>query len=367
MCHDGNGASFSSRYLNGQFANLWENAIECIRQCGATPDWQSEHYEKDAYTRALAQYHFFGKRSVRTINSTDDLLFHAAFGKPELKFICNHEAVLYLTIERGQLNLDYGKATAAEYQLDSAQTVNIENLQLAFRFPFSLNEIKGRDANKSSKHLIQLLVLDLASAKLALLRPDSGLNGAAKAALLFYMRKYLEFLQSGGYHTLYDLPDFEGKFKTKVDYSLHYQPIDLEILCAGVSVHGTNLQEVNTFLHRQWLIAASTDSPEDPLSICLAELNSSWLADAGAATKFHIRFGPPTATALCQNELLVCFDVEDIAFFDNDKSNADVAPTVYHNWKLAFVMDVLQETEDGKAVLRLDFQSVYLLTSPISP
>ena len=57
------------------------------------------------------------------------------------------------------------------------------------------------------------LTPDHSAAKLVLLRPETGLAGAAKTALLFYIHKYLEFLQSAGHHTLYDLPDFEGKFK----------------------------------------------------------------------------------------------------------------------------------------------------------
>ena len=154
-----------------------------------------------------------------------------------------------------------------------------------------------------------------------MLRPETGLAGTAKTALLFYMHKYLEFLQSAGHHTLYDLPDFEGKFKAKIDYTLQERPADLEVLSAGVSIQGTNLQEVNAFLNRQWLTAASSEQSEDPLSKCLAELSSSWLAHAETDTRFHIRFGPPKITALCQDELILCFDVEDVAFFKDSEAN----------------------------------------------
>lgn len=162
------------------------------------------------------------------------------------------------------------------------------------------------------------------AAKLVSLRPDTGLTGAAKTALLFYMHKYLEFLQSAGYHNLFDLPDFEGKFKAKIDYALQERPADLEVLSAGVSVQGTNLQEVNAFLNRQWLNAASSERPEDPLSLCLVELNSAWLTNAGTESNFHIRFGPPKITALCQDELILCFDIEDIAFFKDGAVSGQV-------------------------------------------
>jgi hypothetical protein len=36
---------------------------------------------------------------VRSTSSTDELFFSALLAKPELKMICNHEAVLFLTIK----------------------------------------------------------------------------------------------------------------------------------------------------------------------------------------------------------------------------------------------------------------------------
>lgn len=118
MCHDGNSASLSVRYLNSQLTSLWENAVECTEEGGHTHDFASAHYEKSKYTRALAQYHFFGNRALKMVDSTDDLLFFATFAKPELKFICNHEAVLCVTVENGHLNLQYGKANATSFHID---------------------------------------------------------------------------------------------------------------------------------------------------------------------------------------------------------------------------------------------------------
>ena len=144
-----------------------------------------------------------------------------------------------------------------------------------------------------------------------MLGPDTSLNGSTKAALSFYMMKYLEFLNTAGLHTVYDLPDFDNKLKSKIDYSLHYHPIDVNLFCAGISLAGANLQEINSFLHRKWLNAASAGRPEDPLSICLAEVNSSWLHNAEVETAFHARFGPPKISALCQSEIILYFDIED--------------------------------------------------------
>lgn len=39
-----------------------------------------------------------------------ELFFVATFAQPQLSFVCNHEAILYLTIKEGHYNLDYKKA-----------------------------------------------------------------------------------------------------------------------------------------------------------------------------------------------------------------------------------------------------------------
>lgn len=112
MCLEGNSASLSIRYLNAQLGSLWENAHQCAHDSGVDPnDVKSQDYDKSKYTRALAQYHFFGRKAPKTVRTTDDLLFYAQFGRPELKFICNHEAVFFLTVTEGHVNLDYNKST----------------------------------------------------------------------------------------------------------------------------------------------------------------------------------------------------------------------------------------------------------------
>ena len=39
-------------------------------------------------------------------------MFHATFGKPEIEFICNHDAILRLKIKKGYYRLDYSKSSA---------------------------------------------------------------------------------------------------------------------------------------------------------------------------------------------------------------------------------------------------------------
>ena len=120
MCLEGNSAPLSIRYLNAQLSSLWENARHCAQQSDKTRaiDIASPEYEKSKYTRALAQYHFFGKKIPKGVRSTKDFLFYALFAKPELKFICNHEAVLILTVQEGHVNLDYNKSTIPGVKVD---------------------------------------------------------------------------------------------------------------------------------------------------------------------------------------------------------------------------------------------------------
>ena len=118
MCHDNNSASLSVRYLNSQLTALWENAVECVNSVvhdKGVPQWdiRSEKYDRSKYTRALAEFHFYGKKAPKTAVPASEFWFFARFGRPEVKFVCNHDAVLFLTIENGHANLDLTKATTS--------------------------------------------------------------------------------------------------------------------------------------------------------------------------------------------------------------------------------------------------------------
>ena len=119
MCHDGNSAPLSARYLNAQLTTLWQNAVQCMSESkNAVTDVVSSEFEKSKHTRALAQFHYFGCHPPKYVSSTSDLFFYAKFGQPDLQFVCNHEALLTLTIEKGNLNLDYGKSNVTGASVD---------------------------------------------------------------------------------------------------------------------------------------------------------------------------------------------------------------------------------------------------------
>lgn len=116
MCIDGNSATLSVRYLNAQLGALWENAVDCAAHSSYT-DFKSSEFDKGKYTRALREFHLLTKRPAKAL-SEEELLFHAVFGKPTIKFICNHEAVLFFKIERGHLNLAHESFATAGFRAD---------------------------------------------------------------------------------------------------------------------------------------------------------------------------------------------------------------------------------------------------------
>ncbi|KAF7328255.1 hypothetical protein MVEN_02565400 [Mycena venus] len=325
MCNDGNSAPQSIRYLNAQLAALWENADDCAKQAGKNPNFKSEHWEKGKYTRALAQYHYLGKKAVSKITGEKDLLFSASFGKPTLEVICNHEVVLHLTIRDGHLNTELTNAVKPGYRFDKKHHFSMDGLQVSYRMKFSRGSIKGRDSkigNHGSKHLIQMMILDIDSAKLVMYKPS--LSVKVKDALSFYLHEYLHFLRNAGNHVLFNLPDFDDdKFSPKIDYSLVSKALEMEEFCCD-TVHDTNLSEINKYMYEKWLMAAA--------------------------------LGRPRVKALCSHEVLLYFTVEDIAFFES--SDFSLEPLdIYHGWKIAFIIDVTQDKEGSVTKLKLDFST----------
>lgn len=352
MCNDGNSATQSVRYLNSQLAALFQNASECVQNCAPILDFKSVDYDKTKYTRSLAEFHFVGPKPKK-VYSTSELFFSATFSQPKLTFICNHEAILYLTIKSGHFNLDHTKANVPGFRVETSKNKQIKDITVAFRMNFSRSCIKGGSSKigNGSSHVIQLMVLDFGSAKLASFTPTQA--HSQTEALSFYMNSYLDFLEHAGHHTLFDIPDFDDdKYSPVIDYSLSCTPQDVDRLCSAEVVHGIDLSQINNFMHKKWLSVARLGRPKDQLSACLAEISSSWLMNSAVDSKFHIQFGPPKVLALCKHEVILTFDVEKIAFFHSDDYESE-EPEEYAHWKIAFVVDVTEEKEHEGCVTRL--------------
>ena len=114
MCFDDNAAPLSARYLNAQLSAMWQNAVDCVAHGGTKTiiDLRSPDYQRHKYTRSLAEYHFAGLSTPRAAVPVENLFFNGVFGEPRLEFICNHDAALYLTLQKGHFNKVYPTKTA---------------------------------------------------------------------------------------------------------------------------------------------------------------------------------------------------------------------------------------------------------------
>lgn len=161
----------------------------------------------------------------------------------------------------------------------------------------------------------------LTAAKLVTLKggDNKSLAPDTKDALDFYLHKYLEFLVHAGNHVLFDLPDFDDdKYQAKIDYATYQDTsIDLMTLCDGITVHDIDIKDINDSLYFRWQNAArKAERPNDFLTLCLAELSSAWLMNSSIDRHFFIRFGVPKIRALCSCEVILTFDIRNIAFFE---------------------------------------------------
>lgn len=138
-------------------------------------------------------------------------------------------------------------------------------------------------------------------------------------SLTSHLHGYLKFLTEAGYHVLFDLPDFAATDVTRwTDYALLRNHVDLDDICKDVTLFGINTTLVNAYLEASWLGAkALAREMNDYLAAALSELSTSWLTTASVNSHFFIRFGAPRVQPLCAHEVILYFNVTDVAFFAN--------------------------------------------------
>ncbi|KAJ7731993.1 hypothetical protein B0H16DRAFT_1582407 [Mycena metata] len=356
MCLHDNSATLSARYLNAQLSAMWANAVECVGHEGkmATVELRSDEYEKHKYTRSLAQFHFAGNKTPRGSISKEKLLFDATFGEPHLKFICNHEVALYLKLQTGHFNKVYPvSSTLNAFKSNTRDNVPFEGLEVAFRLEFSRTALSGEDSRigNGSGHLIQMMILDFSSARMALFKADLPIGTAD--ALEWYLKKYLTFLQNAGHHVRLDLPDFDDdQYKPTINYSLATRALEHQELFANVAVHGVSESSINGFLRETWLDVVSKSQgfcgqpPIDKLSSCLVEIQSTWVG--GLDRHFHIKFGPPSVKVLCTHEVVLYFTAAKVHFHESEDFSREPVHS-FANWEFAFIVDVIEEKVVGHA------------------
>lgn len=137
-------------------------------------------------------------------------------------------------------------------------------------------------------------------------------------ALESYLYAYLQFLQSAGHHVLFSLPNFsDADEELLIDYSeVADELLDLQ------EVHGVAIADINKYLSTSWLKAAMLASSQEGQflnrpGISLAEYQSTWISQR-ADIHFHLTFGTPEVTALCNDEVIVKYIIDEALFYKSD-------------------------------------------------
>ncbi|EKM54057.1 uncharacterized protein PHACADRAFT_145658 [Phanerochaete carnosa HHB-10118-sp] len=343
MCYGENNAGHAVSYFNSQLKGLWDISEECADQ-HLDPDARLKpDARQHRYSFALSEF-YYGKHRQGSSASLDDMMFHAVFSSPKLRFICNHEALFRIEVEEGHFNLDYSRASESS-TADRARNRDIPSgTSFEFRIPFRTTGIKGSASLiGNGSHAFTLLVLEYRRAKLMTISRET--DQPSSQALESYLQTYLAFLQSAGHHVLFSLPNFSDlEEELQIDYSeVVDSPLHLQ------EVHGVVIADINRYLSTLWLKAAMLASgPEgqvlDRPGISLAEYRSTWISQR-ADIHFHLTFGAPEVVALCNDEVIVHYVIDEAYFYKSDNFDGEALRT-YQNWRVAVVFDLHHEKPD---------------------
>ena len=154
----------------------------------------------------------------------------------------------------------------------------------------------------------------LTEAQLISVHPDID---SGRSAISFYIAQYLQLLQGAGHHVLFSLPDFDDdRAHVNIDFSTQGQTLlDLE------EVYSISVEKINAFLSSSWLKSAmfangkSKGPVVDRPSLSLAEYRSTWVLNE-SSEHFHIRLGAPRVKAVCGQEVILFFSVDEVLFYD---------------------------------------------------
>ncbi|OSD07148.1 hypothetical protein PYCCODRAFT_1358933 [Trametes coccinea BRFM310] len=336
MCYNKNGAPFAQRYINAQLAVLHANAKECLSQT----DHQYGGREQDQAFYALAEF---------TVTSHSVLPsqapFHACFKPPVLDFICDHDVMLRLTFERGHFVLDGFRGI-------KGQTINIPadltvDIRLNHTMKAVANDLKvdGHDAE------IKVLVLDFKRASVVSIKPE--LEG--RDAFIRYISQYLKALHGAGNDVLFSLPRFSQHPAMEIDFTV---ASDLSDFAWQDAIYGITTTQINQYLASQWLKSALLSHTELATDVNSWELRALAQYDKyDPGSYFRLKFGTPTVEVLCAKEVIVYFDLDSLEFFNDEDFSDDSEPeTTFRKWKIAFVMNVIEnrDSEEHCVTLSLD-------------
>ncbi|THG96118.1 hypothetical protein EW026_g5654 [Hermanssonia centrifuga] len=277
-------------------------------------------------------------------------MFYASFGKPSLEFICNHDAVIRLKLNEGHYNADFNRATAELAPAHVERNRTFKDVEAVFRVPFKIAGMRGEHSRiGNGQHVINMVILDYTKAQL--LSVSSEVNNG-RQALSVYLSEYLEFLQNAGNHVLFSLPDFDDdRLRVSIDFSTSGRPV------LGIdSIFGISVEKINSYLQASWLKSAmlagrGRGHSVDRTALSLAEYRSTWVASE-SLIHFHVTLGAPRIQALCGEEVVLFFTVDEVVFYESD--DFEKAPKQqYSNWEIAVIVNVIHQKEDDGNVTRI--------------
>lgn len=185
-----------------------------------------------------------------------------------------------------------------------------------------------------------------------------------KPALDFYLKAYLKFLQSAGCHVFFSLPNFsdepEGR-RLLIDHSLDIRQDDLKLLRI-TQIRGIDLDLVARYINTMWLKAAmmvgeQNGKPEDRITASIAEYSNAWTAHSGNVF-YHLRFGQPEVTAVCDHEIIIHFVVDDVFFYGSEKLEGYVQSPPFllvEQPLISCISDAMYTFSDWRIALVIEF------------
>ena len=225
--------------------------------------------------------------------------------------------------------------------------MTIASQSFTFRVPFKAEGVAGRSTViGTGDHVINLVVFDYRSKSTVTgcaFHADGTFAGAqivntepevvnGRQALEFYLHGYLKFLQSAGLHVFFSQSIFDDEpeaHKLLNDYSRDVQLKELELLKL-MEVHGVTIAQINRYLSTMWLkaamlVGAQSNKLIDRPAASIAEFSNMWGAHEDDVF-FHLRFGTPEVAALCDDEVIVYFVVDEAYFYESEDFTQYVSP-----------------------------------------
>lgn len=140
----------------------------------------------------------------------------------------------------------------------------------------------------------------------------SNKDRSKTTALKYYLTQvYLPTLKRAGHHIFHSLPDFGDIENTgaHIDYSLINKH-----LSTRETIYDVQIDEINAFLRGLWLQAAAHI---DEHGLSEQSVTASFLAELKTVTTvnnlhLHLQFGPLYVQPLCNCEVILYVDVQDV-------------------------------------------------------